>query len=59
MDKEKITEDVLDGILSLVEHDRMPTWLELDRFIRSLGYCKIKNDNQINGGKEDDLSHRG
>ncbi len=36
----QITGNVLDNLLALTEHDRIPTELELDRFIRSLGYVK-------------------
>ncbi|KKL18507.1 hypothetical protein LCGC14_2474800, partial [marine sediment metagenome] len=41
MDKEaqeKISDDAMNGLLFLTEHDRTPTWLELDRFFRALGY---------------------
>ena len=30
----------MNGLLWLTEHDRIPTWLELDRFIKELGYRK-------------------
>lgn len=36
-----ISDDAMNGLSWLTEHDRMPTWLELDRYIRALGYCKL------------------
>jgi len=43
MDKAQgfISDDAMNGLLWLTEHDRTPTWLELDRFIRALGYRKL------------------
>ena len=33
-----ISDDTMNGLLFLTEHDRTPTCLELDRFIKALGY---------------------
>lgn len=36
-----ISDDAMNGLSWLTEYNRTPTWLELDRFIRALGYSKV------------------
>lgn len=40
--EELISEGILEDLFALTEHERIPTKLELDRFIRGLGYRKVK-----------------
>ena len=37
-----ICDDYMNGLGFLVEHGRTPTYLELDRFIKALGYVAFK-----------------
>ena len=36
-----ISDDAMNSLSWLTKHGRTPTWLELDRFIRALGYRKV------------------
>ena len=50
MDKEApdfICDDYMNGLLFLTEHGRTPTYLELDRFIRALGYILVDPDAEL------------
>ena len=49
-----ICDDFMNGLGWLTEHDRTPTYLELDRFIRALGYVAVEpliEDGKDNSGK--------
>lgn len=52
MDRELISDAIYSDLSALTGHDRVPTNLELDRFIRGLGYRKITGEPPVLSDEE-------